>query len=306
MSDVGENAPGLTVVIPALDEADGIGATVAAIRAAFAGGVTPVEILVVDDGSTDDTAARAAAAGARVISHPHRGGYGRALKSGIAAAAHDTIAITDGDGTYPVEELPRLYELAQSHDLVIGARTGPLYRGTMLRSPLRMSFLLLASFVAGQWIPDPNSGLRVFRRADVVPLFPDLPRGFSFTTTQTLIMTLAGAFIHFRPVEYRPRVGVSKVRLLRQSLQVGQGLVEVVLRHNPLKLFLLAALVPLLAMPWVPLVAAGAGVALLTCAILASTSLVVLALGMVAVVALRRGPGQPIEKNSTCAESAAS
>jgi glycosyltransferase involved in cell wall biosynthesis len=279
---------------------------VSAVRAAFADATIEVEILVVDDGSTDATAARAAAAGARVLAHPYRSGYGRSLKTGIQAARHDAIAITDGDGTYPVEELPRLLELARDHDLVVAARTGPEYRGTLMRSPLRLLFLLLSSFVAGQWIPDPNSGLRVFRRRDVVPLFPDLPRGFSFTTTQTLIMTLAGAFIHYHAVDYRPRLGRSKIRVLRQSLQVGQGLVEVVLRHNPLKLFLLAALAPLLAMALVPLFGAGADAALLACVILAGTSLLILALGMVAVVALRRPPAAASEKNVACAESAAS
>jgi glycosyltransferase involved in cell wall biosynthesis len=306
VSDGRELEAGLTVVIPAHDEEVGIGPTVAAIREAFAGSETAVEIVVVDDGSTDATAARAAAAGARVIAHPHRGGYGRALKSGIEAAAHGTIAIADGDGTYPVEELPRMLELARAHDLVIGARSGPLYRGTLLRSPLRVLFLLLSSFVAGQWIPDPNSGLRVFRRRDVVRLFPDLPRGFSFTTTQTLIMTLAGAFIHYHRVDYRPRIGLSKIRLVRQSLQVCQGLVEVVLRHNPWKLFLLAAMVPLLAMPLIPLFGAAAEAALLACVILASTSLLILALGMLAVVVLRRPPSESSEKNVACAESVAS
>jgi len=285
-----EPASGLTVVIPAHDEEGGVGPTIDAIRAAFAARPTALEILVVDDGSTDATAARAATAGARVVSHPHRIGYGRALKSGILAAAHDVIAITDADGTYPVEELPRMLELLAAHDLVIGARTGPLYRRTLLRSPPRTLFLLLASFVAGRWIPDPNSGLRVFRRREVLPLLPDLPRGFSFTTTQTLVMTLGGAFIHFHFVDYRPRIGHSKIRFLRQSLQVGQGLVEVVLRHNPLKIFLLAALVPLLAALLVPLCARGGDAALVAGAVLTSTSLLILALGMLAVVALRRRP----------------
>jgi glycosyltransferase involved in cell wall biosynthesis len=306
VSEARDAGTGLTVVIPAHDEELGIGSTVGAIRQAFAGSAIDVEILVVDDGSGDATAARAESAGARVLRHPHRSGYGRSLKSGIEAAAHDTIAITDGDGTYPVEELPHMLGLARTHDLVIGARSGPLYRGTLLRSPLRVLFLLLSSFVAGQWIADPNSGLRVFRRRDVVPLFPDLPRGFSFTTTQTLIMTLAGAFIHYHRIDYRPRLGQSKIRLLRQSLQVGQGLVEVVLRHNPLKLFLLAAIVPLLAILPVPFFGAGAQASLLACVILASTSLLILALGMLAVVALRRPPSEPAEKNVACAESAAS
>jgi polyisoprenyl-phosphate glycosyltransferase len=283
---------GLTVLIPAYDEEESIGSTVAAVREAFAGLPHDLEILVVDDGSADRTAACAEAAGARVLRHPHRSGYGRSLKTGILAARHETIAISDGDGSYPVEELPRMLELARDHDLVIGARSGPEYRGTLLRSPLRAGFVLLASFVAGQWIPDPNSGLRVFRRAEVVPLFPDLPRGFSFTTTQTLIMTLAGAFIHYRPIDYRPRIGKSKILPLRHSLQISQGLVEVVLRHNPLKLFLLVGLVPLAAIPPAA-VCAGAGTRLLAVALLACTAMIVFALGMLAAVALRRPPGMP-------------
>lgn len=282
-------ARGLTVVVPAHDEAESIGATVRAIATAFAADATPVEILVVDDGSTDATAASAEAAGARVLRHPTRAGYGRALKTGIVAARHELIAITDGDGTYPIEVLPELVPLMAEYDLVVGARTGVHYRARRLRSP----FLWLASFVAGQWIPDPNSGLRVFRRRDVLPLFADLPRGFSFTTTQTLIMTLSGAFIHYRAIEYRPRIGRSKIRVLRQTLQVGQGLAEVVLRHNPLKLFLLAAVVPLLGMLAVPWWGASRGAALLACVILACTSLLTLGLGMVAVVALRLRSTRP-------------
>lgn len=300
MSARGTPLAAATVIIPAHDEAQSIGPTVAAIRAAFAAAAPAVEILVVDDGSTDATAARAAAAGARVVAHPTRAGYGRALKTGILAARHEAIAITDGDGTYPVEELPRLLELLRAHDLVIGARTGPLYRARWLRLP----FLWLASFVAGQWIPDPNSGLRAFRRRDVLPLFPDLPRGFSFTTTQTLITTLAGAFVYYHPVDYRPRIGRSKIRVLRQSLQVGQGLAEVVLRHNPLKLFLLAALVPLAGALLAPCLTLSRDVGLLIAAVLAGTSLLVMALGMLAAVALRQRRGEPSpEAPAPCADS---
>ncbi len=296
MSVRGEAVTGLTVVIPALDEERSIAETVRDVRKALADRELELEVLVVDDGSTDDTASRAAEAGARVVSHPHRSGYGRALKTGIAAAAHETIAICDGDGTYPVEELPAMIDLLCEHDLVIGARTGPEYRGTFLRSPFRAVFLLLSSFVAGQWIPDPNSGLRLFRRADVVPLFSDLPRGFSFTTTQTLIMTLAGAFIHYREVDYRPRVGRSKIRVFRHSLQIAQGLTEVVLRHNPLKLFLLLGALPVMG----ALVAFGIAtcgdarseVYLVLGAVWSAAAIVIFGLGMLAAVLLRRPPAR--------------
>ncbi len=296
MSVRGEAATSLTVVIPALDEERSIADTVREVFQAFADSELELEVLVVDDGSSDATAARAAEAGARVISHPHRSGYGRSLKTGIAAAAHETIAICDGDATYPVDELPEMLDLLRENDLVIGARTGPEYRGTFLRSPFRAVFLLLASFVAGQWIPDPNSGLRVFRRADVVPLFSDLPRGFSFTTTQTLIMTLAGAFLHYREVDYRPRVGRSKIRVFRHSLQIAQGLTEVVLRHNPLKLFLLLGLVPTIG-AFVAFALAACGGArsdtqLLLGAIWSAAAIVTFGLGMVAAVVLRRPPAR--------------
>ena len=128
--------------------------------------------------------------------HPKSAGYGRALKTGIAAASHDLIAITDADGTYPIEELPTLIELAERFAMVVGARTGEHFRRVRW-SPTQATFLLLTNFVTGSWLPDPNSGFRVFRRADVLPLLDRLPNGFSFTTTLSLVLTLNGAFVHF-------------------------------------------------------------------------------------------------------------
>ncbi len=277
---------GLTVVVPALNEELGIAATLAALNDALRAIDGPTEVIVVDDGSRDRTADLARAAGARVLSHPEPGGYGRALKTGIAAARYETIAITDADGTYPVAELPRMVALLTDYDMVVGARTGPLYRRKALLSPLRTAFLLLSSFVTGTWIPDPNSGLRVFRRSQVVPLLPQLPRAFSFTTTLTLILTLAGCFVAYHRIPYLKRLGRSKVRIVRDALRVGQTLVEVILVHNPLKLFLLvAALASLLSIVFFALATFGpafvvAGAVLLATAILAFTA------GLLAVVVL--------------------
>ena len=247
--------PGLTVVIPAFNEEAGLEQTITALRAALTRHPGPVELIVVDDGSTDGTASVASRTGARTIRHPARGGYGRALKSGIAAASHELIAICDADGTYPVEALPTMVARMDHFDMVVGQRTGFRYRRKLLLSPLRTSFLLLAAFVTGSWIPDPNSGLRVFRRSIVLPLLPRLPRAFSFTTTLTLILTLSGCFVAYHPIAYHRRIGRSKVRLVRDALRAGQTMVEVVLEHNPLKMFLVVAL---------PL-----GVAALTCGVFA-------------------------------------
>ncbi len=234
---------GLSIIIPALNEELGIGATLEAVKAMADTLDRPVEIIVVNDGSTDRTAEIAAEYGAIVISHPARGGYGHALKTGIRNAQHELIAITDADGTYPVAEIPRLVEKSEDFDLVIGSRTGRHYMRHLLLSPMRTSFLLLTNFVTGEWINDPNSGLRVFKRADVMPILDRLPTAFSFTTTQTLIMTLEHRFVHHHPIVYAERLGRSKIRPVRDALRVGQTLIEVMLHYNPLKIFLLVAIV---------------------------------------------------------------
>ena len=277
---------GVTVVIPALNEEAAMAPTLEALTAMAQGLDGPCELLVVDDGSSDRTGDIARALGARVLRHPQPGGYGHALKTGIRAATYDRIAITDADGTYPVEEIPRLLGLLdQGHTMVVGARTGRHFRRPGLGSPLRALFHLLASFVTGTRIPDPNSGLRVFRKADFLPILDRLPRAFSFTTTSTVILILSGAFVHFTPIAYHQRIGRSKVRLLRDALRVGQTFAEAILTHNPLKLFLLLAMVPALGAV-VALVAASGSFAVLLAVILATGSLTIFALGMLAVVVL--------------------
>src|SRR5204863_6573813 len=134
------------------------------------------------DGSTDDTGAVASGAGAQVVRHPHNLGYGRSLKDGIMAAKHDTIIITDADGTYPVERAPDLFKIYQSgFDMVVGARQGKYYDESLGKKLLRIILKNLTEFTTGREIPDINSGLRVFSRQDVVPYFQYLCETFSFT-----------------------------------------------------------------------------------------------------------------------------
>lgn len=278
----------VSVVIPAHNEENGVAATVAAARLALSTLGVPFEVLVVDDGSSDETASRAEAAGAVVVRHPLRGGYGRSLATGILSAQHEAIAIVDADGTYPIEELPRLIQRLPRFTMVVGQRTGRLYKRELLRSPLRFFFLHLTRFVTGERIPDPNSGMRVFRRSDVVPLLPQLPKAFSFTTTLTLILTLRGQFIDYQPIAYRARIGRSKVRWFRDGLRVAQTLAQQILRHNPLKLFLAIAAVPFLA--GLVSIFFWRSIGLATPVLLFSASLLVWTLGMVAVVLARRAP----------------
>lgn len=274
---------GVSVIIPALDEERGLAATLATLSAVTSTLDRPCEIIVVDDGSKDDTRGIATAAGARVIVHPRTGGYGRSLKSGLAEASHELIVITDADGTYPVQELPTLLSLAERFDMVVGARTGPRYQRSVWLSPVRTSFLLLTSFVTGTWIPDPNSGFRVFRRSQVLPLVDRLPNGFSFTTTTTVILMLDGRFIHFHPIAYAKRIGRSKVRFIRDALRASQGLVEVILAYNPLKLFMVVATLPLAVGVVCALAPLGLTGRVLGAALGLLATILVFALGMLAV-----------------------
>lgn len=231
----------VSVVIPAYNEAGAIGAVVTHVQRVLRDHHLGGEVLVVVDGATDDTSREAAAAGARVVEHPQNMGYGRSLKTGILAARHDRIVITDADGTYPIDHIPELVRLSERYHMVVGARTGSFYRGGFVKRVGRVVFRWLSEFATGTRIPDINSGLRVFRRQDIVPFFPIISAGFSFTTTCTLVYLLNELFVHYVPVEYHKRHGQSKVRHFRDSLRALQIIVEAILRCNPIKIFLLLA-----------------------------------------------------------------
>lgn len=232
----------LSVVLPALNEEEGIGATLDDLQAALADAGVAAEIIVVDDGSTDGTAAIATRPGVTVLRHPVRLGYGRSLKDGILMARYDTVAIADADGTYPVRDIPRLLKVAGELDMLVGARTGPAFRGSFAKFPARKVFQWLVEFSVGQRIPDVNSGLRIMRKATVLRFLPTLSNGFSFTTTLTMAMLLNACAVTFVPVAYGSRKGRSKIRLFRDTLRTAQVMIESVLYYNPIKLFLLLSL----------------------------------------------------------------
>lgn len=228
---------GVSVVIPAFDEAEAIASTVTAVRRVLATLPLAHELLVVDDGSTDATAQLAREAGATVLSSPENRGYGAALKTGIAAAAHDTILIIDADGTYPPEAIPKLLELAEKYDMVVGSRTGENVSTPRARRLPKWFLRRLAGYLAGRRIPDLNSGLRLFRR-DLVERFAHLlPSGFSFTTSITLAALSNGLLVHYHPIDYRPRIGASKIRPFH-AFEFLILVLRTIVYFNPLRVFL--------------------------------------------------------------------
>jgi glycosyltransferase involved in cell wall biosynthesis len=234
-------------VIPAYNEEMAIAETVRSLYKVLESLGVPFEVIVVNDGSTDATGELAEEAGARVIHHPHNVGYGRSLKSGIQAAQYDCIAITDADGTYPVEEIPRLLEvMQQGYDMVVGERTGDAYREGRAKSFLRRALKVLVEFSAEREVPDINSGLRLFRREIALSHLAQLCDTFSFTTSLTLAFMMTGRFVGYVPIPYQARVGETKVRLFWDTYRTYLYVVQAILYYRPLKIFTVLCTVALI------------------------------------------------------------
>jgi glycosyltransferase involved in cell wall biosynthesis len=223
--------PKVSVVVPAFNEAEAIGPTVTGLYQGHAW----LEVIVVDDGSTDETGERARAAGARVIRHPYNKGNGAAVKTGIRAASGDYVLLIDADGQHPPEEALKLIGPLETHDMVIGARSArdqPLVRA--LGNAL---FKALASWLTGRPIADLTSGFRAARRERLLEILPLLPNGFSYPTTSCLALLKAGHNIAFVPIHARPRIGNSKIRVLRDGVRFLLIILKLVTLYSPLRVF---------------------------------------------------------------------
>lgn len=235
----------LSVLIPAYNEEGSIASTVAALEAQRPH-CGDMEIIVIDDGSRDRTGEIARTLAVRVIEHAANQGYGSALKSGLRQARHEYILIADADGTYPIEQMPRILEHAASYDMVVGARTGASVRVPWSRRPAKWIITRLAEYLSNQKIPDLNSGFRIFRK-DVARRFLHLyPDGFSFTTTLTLAMLTNHYKVQFVPIDYRKRVGTSTIQPLRDTTNFVILIIRICACFKPLNVFVPPALVMIL------------------------------------------------------------
>jgi len=222
-----------SVVIPAFNEAVSIAGVVNDLSSA----ARWQEILVVDDGSTDETGARAAAAGARVIRHPYNKGNGAAVKTGIRNAAGVFILITDADGQHRPADAARLVAHLGAYDLVVGARSGQS-QATLARRLGNATLNGIASYLTEQPIPDLTSGFRAARREYLLEFIHLLPNGFSTPTTTTLAFMRAGYSVRFEPIDAGQREGVSKIRLGADGFNFFLILLKVITIFSPLRIFL--------------------------------------------------------------------
>ena len=228
---------GVSVVMPAFNEEHGIGPQIERLRTVMQGCARAFEIVVVDDGSTDGTAAEAKKHDVRLVQQGRNRGYGAALKAGIAVAAHDWIVIIDADGTYPAESIPALLEHGDANDMVVGARVGEDVNIPWQRRPAKWILAKLAGYLAEQEIPDMNSGLRLMKRPLVEKYEHLLPSGFSFTTTITLALLCNDYLVKYVPISYAKRVGSSKIRA-GHAYQFMLLILRTVMYFNPLRIFL--------------------------------------------------------------------
>lgn len=227
------DAAQVSIIIPAMNEEHAIGQVVSELRA-IAGWR---EILVVDDGSVDQTAARAEAGGARVIRHPYNKGNGAAVKSGIRQASGEFILIIDADGQHPPTDALRLIAQLGDYDLVVGARA-PDTQATPARRGGNAFLNALASGLTGRPIPDLTSGFRAARASCLREFIHLLPNGFSTPTTTTLAFIKAGYNVRFEPIAARPRFGASKIRFARDGARFTLILLKIVTLFSPLRVFL--------------------------------------------------------------------
>ena len=224
----------LSIVIPAKNEAASIGTVVSAAREAW----PDAEVIVVNDGSTDDTGEVAAAAGANLVTHPESLGNGAAVKAGARVAQGDIIAFMDGDGQHDPKELGGLLQkLDEGYDMAVGARDSGSHAnvGRLFANGLYNG---IASLLTGRRIPDLTSGFRVARAHLFKEFLYLLPNGFSYPTTITMAFLRSGYPVTFEPIQAAKRVGKSHIRPIHDGVRFFAIIFKIATLYSPLKIFL--------------------------------------------------------------------
>lgn len=229
----------VSVVLPAKNEAEGLRRTLPALVACLPG----AEVIVVDDGSTDDTASVAAGLGARVLGSPYSMGNGAAIKRGARAATGDVIVFMDADGQHDPALIPALLaRLEDGYDMVVGARDGS-GQASVGRGLANRLYNRLASWMTGHEILDLTSGFRVARADRFREFLHLLPNGFSYPTTSTMAFFRSAYPVAYLPIRVDKRVGTaSHIRPLKDGVRFLLIIFKIATLYSPLKLFLPTAM----------------------------------------------------------------
>ena len=195
------------------------------------------QVIVVDDGSDDGTGDVAKEKGATVLKHSSNRGYGASLTTGIKAADVDVVVFMDSDGQHDQNDIFRLLEYIDDYDMVAGARTKDSYV-EFSRRPGKKILRWFADYLAGEKIPDINSGFRAFKRDVIIRYLHLMPKGFSFSTTSTLALLKGDHEIKWIPIKVTKRVGQSTVKQLKHGPQTMMLILRLTVLFDPLRVFL--------------------------------------------------------------------
>lgn len=224
----------LSIIIPAKNEAESLRSLIPELRSIY----PDAEIIVVNDGSGDNTVAVCKESGITVHSHPYPMGNGAAIKTGARLAGGETYLFMDADGQHAVEDIKSLLERhAEGFDMVVGARStgGHASIGRLFGNSL---YNWLASLMTGQQIRDLTSGMRVVSASKFREFLPLLPNGFSYPTTITMAFFRSGYTVSYMPIHARTRTGKSHIRPLKDGLRFLLIIFKIGTLYSPLKIFI--------------------------------------------------------------------
>lgn len=229
----------ISIVLPAKNEAAALKTLLPRLRAAQ----PDAEIIIVDDGSTDDTREICAAAGVQCLSSPYSMGNGAAIKRGARAASGDILVFMDGDGQHDPADIARLLErLAQGYDMVVGARDWSSQAGVG-RGVANTIYNWLATRMTGHNVADLTSGFRAVRAERFREFLHLLPNGFSYPTTSTMAFFRSAYPVAYLPIKAAQRVGKSHIKPLKDGVRFLLIIFKIATLYSPLKLFAPTAVV---------------------------------------------------------------
>ena len=223
----------LSIILPAKNEAPALAALLPRLRTAH----PEAEIIVVDDGSTDDTCGVCKSSGVECLSSPYSMGNGAAIKRGARAATGDILVFMDGDGQHDPADIKRLLDqLDRGYDMVVGARGWGSQAGVG-RGLANTLYNWLATRMTGHQIADLTSGFRAVRADKFREFLHLLPNGFSYPTTSTMAFFRSAYPVAYVPIKAAQRVGKSHIRPLRDGLRFLLIIFKIATLYSPLKLF---------------------------------------------------------------------
>ncbi len=230
----------VSIVIPAKNEEQGLAALLPELSRAY----PDAEIIVVNDGSTDNTEQVCRDAGVTVVTHPYAKGNGAAIKSGARAARGDFIVFMDGDGQHGTADIGRLLaRVEEGYDLVVGARSGREAQASIARWSANAFYNGFASWMVGRRIDDLTSGFRCVDRRKFLSILYLLPNGFSYPTTSTMAFFRAGYSVGFVPITVAKRLGRSHISVVKDGVRFLLIIFKVGTLYSPLKVYFPAAII---------------------------------------------------------------